>query len=118
MERVRCGAALLSLAASVGAMDAQAQAQRMVSVDLVRVSADIAQRKGLDESLMPLSILVPAQMASQVCGISPQALAARGQGAGCEAEVTSAELDDLVSSRMRADAAPPDTSRSGGPPAQ
>jgi len=95
----------LAIAASLAAGAVQSR-QAMVSVDLSEVASQLAQRNSLDESLMPLSILVPREVAAKVCGsIRPRTLTA----AGCTASSSSTELGELVKGRMKADEFPPTT---------
>lgn len=100
----------LAMAACLATSAAQSQ-QALVSVDLSDVSGQLAQRNGLDESLMPLSMLVPADVASRVCGMPVGSLALTA--AGCRASSSSVELDELVKERMKADEPPPALPASG-----
>lgn len=94
----------LALAAVLAAGGVQSQ-QAMVSVDLSDVAGQLARHNGLDESLVPLSMLVPTEVAAKVCGAPPggQAFAA----GGCKAASNSTELEALVKERMQADEQPP-----------
>lgn len=96
-------------AASVfaGAAFAAAQAPPAgdaVSVDISGLAAAMAQRMNLDESRMPLSLLVPAKVASEACAVPVH----RITPAGCEATVHSGALDRLLAARMEANTPPPE----------
>ncbi|WBY02696.1 hypothetical protein PE066_03915 [Ramlibacter tataouinensis] len=97
---------LPSLATAAALLACAVQSQpAMVSVDLSEVASQLAQRNSLDESLMPLSILVPPEVAARVCGMAAGARAL--MAAGCTAASSSTELDRLVKARMDADELPP-----------
>ena len=90
-----------------GAAFAAAQgppARDAVSVDLSHLAAAMAQRMNLDESRMPLSLLVPAKVASEACAVPLH----RITPAGCEATVPTGALDRLLAARMQADAPLPE----------
>jgi hypothetical protein len=100
---VLAAATLFSLGTSAGSQAVQ------VSVDLTDVASDLAQRLHLDESRMPMSILVPREVAAEACGVAVQSLVTHpaGQGQGCMARGTSATLDRILLARLRSDESPP-----------
>ena len=90
-----------------GAMFAAAQAPPApdaVSVDISGLAAAMAQRMNLDESKIPLSLMVPAKVASEACAVPVH----RITPAGCEATVHSGALDRLLAARMEANAPLPE----------
>lgn len=94
----------LAIAAVLATGNVQSQ-QAMVSVDLSEVASLLARHNGLDESLVPLSMLLPREVAARVCRASTDAQAfAAGN---CKAASNSAELGALVKERMQADEQPP-----------
>jgi hypothetical protein len=86
------------------AVHAQAPPLSGVSVDLSAIAPSMAKRMNLDESRMPLSLLVPAKVASEACGLAIPSLPPEG----CMAGADSRELDRLLAARMHADAPPPE----------
>jgi hypothetical protein len=86
----------------------------LVSVELTQVSANIAERLKVDEAKMPMSIQVPPNVAAEVCGVTPGAPSAQvaRSGDGCMARKSSPALDQLITSRMKAD----DPATMGGSP--
>lgn len=78
-----------------------------ISVDLTRVSADIARRIGVDEANMPMSLQLPPDQAAQVC--------ASADRNSCTATRSSSALDQLVGTRMKADETPPTNAMGAGP---
>lgn len=80
----------------------------MVSVDLSKVASELAEHHRLDESLMPLSILVPREVAAKVCGLPAGRPALTA--VSCTASTSSKELGELVKGRMKADEPPPTAS--------
>ncbi len=124
VHRTLWGTALASAALAVTAAHAQqpagkpaAQQPVLVSVDLTRVSAQIANRHGLDESLMPLSILVPAEVAARSCGGEGSVSTRQMSAPGCVVSTPSPELEAVVVQRMKADAPPPEKPAAGASPA-
>lgn len=115
MKLARISTVLLAAASLAGAPSVRAQASGLVSVDLSEVTAAIAQQNKLDESLMPLSIQVPAEVAAAVCGVSLEAMVqqARRGGEGCVARQPTPELGRAVADRMKTDEEP--TSKQGAP---
>jgi hypothetical protein len=92
----------------------------LVSVDLSKVSAQIAQRNRLDESQMPMSIQVPPAVAAAACAVPLASMvnhATRG-GEGCVAVEHSPALDSAVASRMKTDEEKPPAVKPVGAPAE
>lgn len=88
---------------------AAAQPTGLVSVDLTQVAASMAQRLGVDESRMPLSIQVAPEVAAQACGLAAGALARKGAGGaeGCVAVAAASPLlDQVLLARMKRDEDP------------
>lgn len=103
-ERFRHAIGAAAFFAVAAAAPSRAAPILEVSVDLVAIAPSMAKRMNIDESRMPLSLLVPASVASKACGLAMSSLPA----AGCRAGVDSPELDRLLAARMRADAPPPE----------
>lgn len=107
-------------AAAIGfaAVPALSQTSGLVSIELTQVSASMAERLRVDEARIPMSIMVPPELAAEVCGITPGApspqVARRGDG--CMARRSSPDLDRLITTRMAADEPPP-TATMGNAPA-
>lgn len=102
-------ASSLVFAAGAGAQQAQQPEPTRsptISVDLTQVSADIAQRLGVDEANMPMSMQLPPDQAAQVCGSAERN--------SCTATRSSSALDQLVGSRMKADETPPTNAMGAG----
>ncbi|MBK0393973.1 hypothetical protein [Ramlibacter algicola] len=97
-------AAAAFCAGTAPAADRAPPAHDAVSVDLSRLAPAMAQRMNLDESRMPLSLLVPAAVAAEACAVP----VARIAPAGCQASVHSGALDRVLAARMEADAPSPD----------
>ena len=102
---------LLPLPAAIGAAIlfgsplALAQKSGLVDVDIKNVINEIAQNSKLDVSRIPLSVLVPVDVAAPVCGIPANVLAqqvARG-AATCTATGTSAALNETVQTQVKKD---------------
>ena len=108
MYVARIPAVLAIIAALLAAPSVRTQVSGLVSVDLSDVTATIAQRRNLDESLMPLSIQVSADVAAAVCGVALDVMvqhANRG-GEGCVAKQPTPELERAVADRMKTDEEP------------
>ena len=108
-------AATMFAAALIVAPAVQAQTSGMVSVELTEVAATLAERLKLDEAKIPMSIQVAPEVAADVCGIAPGAPSPHvaPKGDGCMARRSSQALDELITSRVRAD----DPATMGAPPA-
>lgn len=103
-ERFRYAIGATAFLAMAVAAPSQAAPVLEVSVDLLAIAPSMAKRMNLDESRMPLSLLVPARVASQACELAVSSL----PPAGCKAGVDTPELDRLLAARMHADAPPPE----------
>jgi len=103
---------------ATAAAPAHAQSSGLVSVDLREVAPAIAQRSGLDESMMPLSIQVPPEVAATACGVAPASMAQQATrgGEGCTARTSTPELERVVTQRMKADEAATSPTRASGVP--
>lgn len=96
------GAAILIL---FGSPFALAQQSGLVDVDIKNVVNDIAQNLKLDVSQIPLTVMVPANVAAGVCGVPANVLSqqvARG-AATCTATGTSAALNETVQKQVKKD---------------
>ncbi|WP_156385564.1 hypothetical protein [Ramlibacter sp. Leaf400] len=113
MNRAVLAAAAAALISSTPVF---AQTSGLVSIELTEVSSNMAERLKVDEAKIPMSIMVPPEVAAEACGVSPGApspqVARRGDG--CMARKSTPFLDKLITSRMEAD----DPSAMGGPPAK
>ena len=101
------GPGFAAAAVFAGAAFAAAQAgpaRDAVSVDISGLAAAMAQRMNLDESKMPLSLMVSAEVASEACAVPIH----RITPAGCEATVPTGALDRLLAARMEANAPLPE----------
>ena len=105
--------ALLALAAA----GACAQVPRpggpaQISVDLTDVAPALAERLKLDGSRIPLSMLVPADVAAEACSVPLPSLSPKG----CRAVAGSARLDQLLLTRLLIDEPPPESATPPGAP--
>jgi hypothetical protein len=94
-------AVLVLLSAAVPLAGGQ-PSQPQVSVDLTDVASALAARLRLDESQVPLSMLVPREVAAEACGVP----ASRLPSDGCKARAASTQFEALLVNRMRADEVP------------
>jgi hypothetical protein len=90
---------------------ALAQAPAQVSVELTHVYEEVAARIGVDAARMPMSVLVPADVAAAACAGPPQAPQGTSGSGSCTASRAVPQLDAILRDRIHHDAA------MGGPPA-
>src|SRR4051812_9546679 len=99
--RAAAAASLLGAAAALAQQPPAPAVPPTVSVDLTKVSKTIADRLGVDESNMPLSMQLTPQQAAEVCeagrGTPPAA------AGSCTASTSSASLDRMIMARMKTD---------------
>lgn len=115
---VAASASLLAGCQANAQVQPATQQPATVSVDLTRISKTIADRLGVDEANMPLSMQVPHEEAVQLCGAQSPGLVGAGRtGGSCTAASSSASLDRMIQSRMKADETPPEPKAMGAGPA-
>ena len=105
MNRPSTTLAAIGAAILFGSPFALAQKSGLVDVDIKNVLNDIAQNSKLDVSRIPLTVLVPVDLASSVCGIPAEVLGqqvARG-AATCTATRTSTALNETVQKQVKTD---------------
>jgi hypothetical protein len=107
---------------AVAAQHALAQSSGGVSLDISEVSEGIAKRMGVDESRMPMSILVPVDVAAAACGVPRETLSPQGArgGGNCTAKQPVPQIDAILHERILQNEAvggPPSSSPSASPAA-
>lgn len=105
MNRLSTTLAAIGVAILFASPFALGQRSGLVDVDIKNVINDIAQNSNLDVSRIPLTVLVPVDVASTVCGIPADVLGqqvARG-AATCTATRTSTALNDTVQKQVKKD---------------
>lgn len=75
----------------------------MVNVDLTNVASRVANNLKLDVSQIPLSVMVPARVAANVCSMEQALMAQRAAGGGmsCMADHTTSALDAIVEEQLK-----------------
>jgi len=112
MKRLDSRLVLAPLLAACSMAVVHAQRSDLVSVELTDVSGVVAQRIGVDESVMPMSILVAPDVAASVCEVRPAGPgSAQRNSASCKATRSSPELDRIIGARMKMDEPPPEPTR-------
>jgi hypothetical protein len=105
MNRLSTTLSVIGAAILFASPFALAQQSGLVDVDIKNVINDIAQNSNLDVSRIPLTVLVPADVAANVCGIPANVLGqqvARG-AATCTATRTSTALNETVQKQVKKD---------------
>ena len=105
MNRLSTTLAAIGAAILFASPFALGQRSGLVDVDIKNVINDIAQNSKLDVSRVPLTVLVPVEIAANVCEIPANVLGqqvARG-AATCTATRTSTALNEMVQKQVKTD---------------
>jgi len=105
MNRLSTTLAAIGAATLLASPFALAQQSGLVDVDIKNVVNDIAQKLTVDVSQIPLTVLVPVDVAANVCGIAANVLRQQvaSGAATCTATGTSTALNETVQKQVKKD---------------
>lgn len=105
MDRLSTTLAAIGAATLFASPSVLAQQSGLVDVDIKNVVNNIAQDLKMDATQIPLTLLVPVDVAANVCGVPANVLGqqlARG-AATCTATGTSVALNEAVQKQVKKD---------------
>jgi hypothetical protein len=105
MNRLSTTLAAVGAATLFASQFVLAQRSGLVDVDIKNVANNIAQNLKMDASHIPLTVLVPVDVAANVCGVAANVLGQQvaSGAATCTATSTSTALNEAVQTQVKKD---------------
>jgi hypothetical protein len=102
MQYVKKTCAALLFTAALTIIQATAQQQGLVNVDVSNIRTEIAKNINVDVSQVPVTVQVPVSVAATVCDVTAAVLSdqAKSGTASCTAKSDSSALNDLVQKQI------------------